>query len=83
MAGELKILDTNLKSEEIMNFYLIFLQILMHLSTILPYFALIFYIFHKRYLIGEVLKHIFFWNLRFAKVLAVEGYLKPQNMIFF
>ena len=29
MAGGLKILETNLKSEEIINFYLVFLQILM------------------------------------------------------
>ena len=29
IAGELKILETNLKSEEIINFYLVFLQILM------------------------------------------------------
>ena len=31
MAGELKILETNLKSEEIINFYLVFLLISMHL----------------------------------------------------
>ena len=31
MAGEPKILETNLKSEEIINYYLVFLQILMHL----------------------------------------------------
>ena len=31
MAGELKLLESNLKSEEIINFYLVFLQILMRL----------------------------------------------------
>ena len=39
-----------------------------------------FFISRKRYSIGEVLKHIFFWNPRIAKVLAVERDVKPRNM---
>ena len=82
MAGELKILKTNLKSEEIIKFYLIFLQISMRLSSKLPCFVLIFFISRKRYSIGEVLKRIFFRNPRIAKVLAVERDVKPRNMKF-
>ena len=45
-------------------------------------FAVTFFISRKRYLIGEVLKHIFFRNPGIAKVLAVERDVKPQNMNF-
>ena len=82
MAGELKILQTNLKSEEIIKFYLVFLLISMRLSSKLLCFVLIFFIYCKRYSIGEVLKHIFFWNPRIAKVLGVERDVKPRNMKF-
>ena len=82
MVRVLKILETNLKSEEIINFYLVFLQISMRLSSRLPCFVLIFFISRKRYSIGEVLKHIFFQNLGITKVLAVERDVKPRNMNF-
>ena len=36
----------------------------------------------KWYSIGEVLKHIFFWNPGIAKVLAVEREVNPRNMNF-
>ena len=60
MVRVLKILETNLKSEEIIKFYLVFLQISMRLSSKLPYFVPIYFISPKRYSIGEVLEHIFF-----------------------
>ena len=60
MARVLKILETNLKSEEIINFYLVFLQISMRVSSRLPCFVLIFFISRKRFSIGEVLKCISF-----------------------
>ena len=41
-----------------------------------------FFISHKWYSIGEVLKHIFFWNPGITKVLAVERDVKPRNMNF-
>ena len=82
MAGELKILETNLKSEEIIKFYLVFLLISMRLSSKLLCFVLIFFISHKRYSIGEVLKRIIFWNPGIAKVLAVERDIKPRNVKF-
>ena len=49
MAGELKILETNLNSEEIIKFYIVFLQILMRLWSKLPCFVLSFFIFRKQY----------------------------------
>ena len=82
MAIGLKVLETNLKSEESIMFYLVFLQISMHLSSKLPCFVLIFFISPKRYSIGEVLKRIFFRNPGISKVLAVERDVKPRNMNF-
>ena len=41
-----------------------------------------FLISRKRYLVGEVLKRIFFRNPRIAKVLAGERDVKPRNMNF-
>ena len=41
-----------------------------------------FFISHKRYSIGEVLKRIIFRNPGIAKVLAVERDVKPRNMNF-
>ena len=73
MAGELKILETNIKSEEIIKFYLVFLLISMHLSSKLPCFVLILFISHKRYLIGEVLKRIFFGIPESQKSLMFRG----------
>ena len=43
---------------------------------------MIFFISRKRYLIGEVLKHIFFWNPGIARLVAVERDVKPRNMNF-
>ena len=77
MARVLKILETNLKSEEIIKFYLVFLEILIRLSSKLPCFVLIFFISRKRYSIGEVLKRFLFWNPGITKVLAVERDVKP------
>ena len=82
MAGELKISETNLKSEEIIKFYLAFLLFSMRLSLKLPCFVLIFFISHKRYSTGEVPKRIFFRYPGIAKVLAVERDVKPWNMNF-
>ena len=82
MAGELKTLETNLKSEEIIYFYLVFLQILMRLWSKLPCFVVIFFISRKRFSIGKVLKRIFFQNPGIAKLLAVERDVKPRNMNF-
>ena len=76
-ARVLKILETNFKSGEIIKFYLVVLQISMRLSSKLPCFVLIFFFSRKRYSIGEVLKYIFFWNPRIAKVLDVERDVKP------
>ena len=70
MAGEFKLSETNLKSEKIINFYLVFLQILMRLWSKLPCFVVIFFISRKRYSIGEVLKLIFYLNPGTAKLLG-------------
>ena len=43
---------------------------------------MIFFISRKRYLIGEVLKCIFFWNPGIAKVFAAEGDIISQNKNF-
>ena len=40
---------------------------------------MVLFISHKQYLIGEVLKHIFFRNPGIAKVLAVERDVKPPK----
>ena len=40
------------------------------------------FISRKRYSNGEVLKRIFFWNPRIAKMLAVERDVKPRSMNF-
>ena len=74
-----KILETNLKSEEIIKFYLVSLQISMRLSSKLPCFVVIFFISLKRYSIGKILKCTFFWNPRISKVLAVERDVKPPK----
>ena len=76
MAGDLKILETNFKSEEIIKLYLIFLQ------SKLPCFVLVFFISHEWYSIGEVLKHSLFWNPGTTKVLAVERDVKHRHMNF-
>ena len=80
MAGERKILETNVKSEEVIKFYFVFLLMSMHLSSKLPCFVLILFISRKRYSIGEVLKRIFFRNPGIAKVLDVERDVKPRNL---
>ena len=67
MAGELKILEINVKSEEIIYFYLVVLQILMRLSSKLPCFFVILFISRKRYLIGEELKNASFSESRNRK----------------
>ena len=82
MVGVLKILETNLKSEEIIKFYLVFLEISMCLSSKLPCFVLIFFISHKWYSTGVVLKRIFFRNPVIPKELAVETDVIPWNMNF-
>ena len=82
MAGELKILETNVKSEEVIKFYLIFLLISMRLSSKLPCFVLILFLSSKRYSNGEVLKRIFFRNPGIAKVLDVKRDVKPRNIKF-
>ena len=82
IARELKILETNLKFEEIMKFISYFCRfhcIYDHNCFVLLCLSCI---SHKRYLIGEVLKLIFFRNPRITKVLAVERDVKPQNMNF-
>ena len=44
---------------------------------------MIFFISHKRYSIGEVLKRIFFFlNPGIARLVAVERDVKPRNMNF-
>ena len=43
---------------------------------------MIFFISHKRYSIGEVLKQIFFRKPRIARLVAVERDVKPRNMNF-
>ena len=43
---------------------------------------MIFFIFRKRYSIGEVLKHIFLQNPGITKALANERDVKPRNMNF-
>ena len=43
---------------------------------------MIFFISRKRYLIGEVLKRIFFWNPGIVRLVAVEWDVKPRNMNF-
>ena len=48
----------------------------------MPCFVLIFFISHKRYSIGEVLKCNFFQNPRIANLLTVESDVKPQTMTF-
>ena len=82
MAREFNILETNLKFEEMIMFYLIFLQISMRLSSKLPCFVVIFFISRKGYSIGEVLKHVYFQNPGIAKVLAVERDMGSRNMNF-
>ena len=76
MLRVLKILETNFKSEEIRKFYLVFLQISLHLSSKLPCFVLIFFISHW---IGEVLKNIYFRNPGITKVLSDE-YRFQENL---
>ena len=66
MVGELKLLEINLKSEEIINFYLVLVQFLMRLSSKLACFVVILFISHKRYSMGEVLKRIFYQNPEIA-----------------
>ena len=43
---------------------------------------MVFFISHKWYLIGEVLKRISFRNPGIARLVAVERAIKPQNMNF-
>ena len=43
---------------------------------------MIFFISHKWYSAGEVLKRIFFRNLRIARLVVVERDVKPRNMNF-
>ena len=82
MAGELKILETNIKCKEIINFYpCIFADF--NVSVVkTAMFVLIFFISRKRYSIREVLKHIAFQNTGIAKVLALERDVKPRNSNF-
>ena len=75
VAGQLKILG-------IINFYLVFLQILMRLWSKLPCFVFSFFISRKRFSNGEILKHIFFRNLGIAKVVAVDRDVKPPKYEF-
>ena len=76
---ELKILETNLKFEEIMKFISYFCRF----HCICGENGHVSFLFScKRYLIQEVLKRIFFQNPRIAKVLAVEMDVKPRNMNF-
>ena len=41
---------------------------------------MIFFIYRKRYSIGEVLKRLFFRNPGIARLVAVERDVKPRNM---
>ena len=43
---------------------------------------MIFFISRKRYSIGEVLKRLFFRNPGIARLVAVQGDVKPRNMNF-
>ena len=43
---------------------------------------MIFFISHKQYSMGEVLKRIFFQNPGIARLVAVERDVKPRNMNF-
>ena len=75
MPRELKILETNLKFEEIVKFISYFCRF--HCVYDHNCFVVTFFISRKRYSIGETLKHIFFRNPGIAKVLAVERDVKP------
>ena len=79
MARELKVLETNLKFEEIIKFISYFCRL--HCVYDHNCFVLTFFIFRKRYSIGEVLRRIFFLNPGIAKVLAVERDVKPRRLI--
>ena len=80
MVRELKILETNLKFEEITKFISYIFRFHCVCGKDCPVFLN--FTSGKRYSIREVLKCISFRNPGIAKVLAVEMELNPRNMNF-